>query len=53
MNINAQQVIIIISIFTQVNIRNPTLWLVQYDVTFLYIHLQVNITVKTTLQNGD
>ena len=45
--------VFVFSIFTQVNIRNPTLWLVQYDVTFLYMHLQVNITVKTSLQNGD
>ena len=43
----------LIGIFTQVSIRHPTLCLVQYDVTFLYIHLQVNITVKTSLQNGD
>ena len=40
------------SIFTQVNIRNPTVWLVEFDVTFLYINLQVNITIRTSLQNG-
>ena len=26
--------------------------LVEFDVTFLYIHLQVNVAIKTSLQNG-
>ena len=43
----------VFSIFTQVNIRNLMLLMVQYEVTFLYIQLQVNITVKTSLRNGD
>ena len=29
------------------------MWLVEFDVTFLYIHLQVNITIKTSLQITD
>jgi hypothetical protein len=36
--------IIFISIFAQVNITNPTSWLVKFDVLSCYIHLQVNIT---------
>jgi hypothetical protein len=36
--------IIYISIFAQVNITNPTRWLVKFDVISCYIHLQVNIT---------
>jgi hypothetical protein len=32
------------SIFAQVNITNPTSWLVNFDVSSCYIHLQVNIT---------
>ena len=32
-----------ISIFTQVNITNPTSRLVKFDVLSCYIHLQVNI----------
>jgi hypothetical protein len=32
------------SIFAQVNITNPTSWLVKFDVLSCYIHLQVNIT---------
>jgi hypothetical protein len=31
-------------IFAQVNITNPTRWLVKFDVICCYIHLQVNIT---------
>jgi hypothetical protein len=31
-------------IFAQVNITNPTRWLVKFDVISYYIHLQVNIT---------
>ena len=33
-----------ISIFAQVNITNPTSWLVKFDVLSCYIHLQANIT---------
>ena len=31
-----------LSIFAQVNITNPTRWLVKFDVLICYIHLQVN-----------
>jgi hypothetical protein len=33
--------IIVISIFAQVNITNPTRWLVKFDVLICYIHLQL------------
>jgi hypothetical protein len=31
------------NIFAQVNVTNPTSWLVKFDVLSCYIHLQVNI----------
>jgi mRNA-degrading endonuclease RelE of RelBE toxin-antitoxin system len=37
-------IIYLFSIFAQVNITNPTSWLVKFDVLSCYIHIQVNIT---------
>jgi hypothetical protein len=40
--------ILAVSIFAQVNITNPTSWLVKFDVVSCYIHLQVNIFANFT-----
>jgi hypothetical protein len=40
---------LLVSIFAQVNIINPTTWLVKFDVLSCYIHLQVNITLLAVL----
>jgi hypothetical protein len=37
-------VLLNISIFAQVNITNPTRWLVKFDVLICYIHVEMNIT---------